>query len=206
MGRTGVSLWVIVPLAVALVTGGWLLAQERPDAAHDSALADAREVADELTTELKRLLSDELAKGGFTGAVRICGEKAQTLAGQFNAARGASARRVSLRYRNRNDQPDDYERAMLERWQTLLDSKQFPKESAQVVSDAQGRKHLRYLRPIVVQAMCLTCHGNPAQIPAEVTEVIRQRYPSDLATGYAVGDLRGAVSVRVPLDGGESAH
>lgn len=32
-----------------------------------------------------------------------------------------------------------------------------------------------------------------------VTAALRERYPADRATGYRVGDLRGAFSVRVPL-------
>ena len=183
----------------SLLVGVLLLAQ-KPDSPYESALEDAREVADELTVELRRLLGDELAKGGFAGAVRVCGEKAQTLAGQFNEARGASARRVSLRYRNQNSRPDPYEARLLERWQALHHLKQLPEESAEVVSDVEGRRHLRYLRPILVQAMCLNCHGAPEAISAEVKQLLRQRYPADLATGYAAGDLRGAVSVRVPLN------
>jgi hypothetical protein len=56
------------------------------------------------------------------------------------------------------------------------------------------------MQPIRVQAMCLSCHGDPAGIPAEVKEILASRYPKDLATGYKAGDLRGAVSVRIPLD------
>lgn len=200
MARHAISLLMLVLLCGLLFADSWLTAQEPTDS-YETALKDARAIADELTGELKRLLSNELAKGGFAGAVRVCGEKAQTLAGQFNAAKGASARRVSQRYRNPNDRPDPYEEAILVRWQTLHHLKQLPEESVEVTTDAKGRRHLRYLRPIVVQGMCLTCHGTPEKIPDEVREVIRQRYPTDLATGYAAGDLRGAVSVRVPLNG-----
>jgi hypothetical protein len=47
--------------------------------------------------------------------------------------------------------------------------------------------------------MCLTCHGEKARIPPAVEAVIAQEYPGDRATGFAEGDVRGAVSVRVPL-------
>jgi hypothetical protein len=58
---------------------------------------------------------------------------------------------------------------------------------------------LRYLRPIALQEFCTTCHGDPSQIPEEVKAIIAERYPADQAVGYATGDLRGAVSVRVAL-------
>ena len=48
---------------------------------------------------------------------------------------------------------------------------------------------------------CLACHGAPEQIPAEVAAILAERYPDDQATGYAVGDLRGALwaEVRLPV-------
>lgn len=172
------------------------VAQDAPE----KAVAEARGVAKELTAELRRLLSEELAKGGFAGAVRVCAEQAQTATGAFNSATGASARRVSLRYRNGLNQPDPFEERLLREWQSLPAGKEIPAESSTVQTDAQGRRHLRYLQPIRAQAMCLSCHGDPAGIPAEVKQILASRYPQDLATGYKAGDLRGAVSVRIPLD------
>jgi hypothetical protein len=165
------------------------------------AVAQARLVTRELSQGLQKMLGEELAKGGFVGAVKVCSEKAQSITGDFNAALGASARRVSPKYRNPNDQPDAYESAMLARWQVAHARKALPEESVEVVRDPQGQRHLRYMKPILVQAMCLSCHGAPEAIPAEVKTVLDNRYPRDLATGYQAGDLRGAVSVRIPLNG-----
>jgi hypothetical protein len=58
---------------------------------------------------------------------------------------------------------------------------------------------LRYLKPVVANAMCLTCHGEKAKIPPAVQAVLAREYPDDHATGFSVGDVRGAVSVRIPL-------
>ena len=43
---------------------------------------------------------------------------------------------------------------------------------------------------------CLACHGS--EVSPEVREAIAARYPGDRATGFAVGDLRGALWVEVP--------
>lgn len=41
-------------------------------------------------------------------------------------------------------------------------------------------------------AACLKCHGNKtSDISVETLQSIEINYPQDLATGYAVGDLRG---------------
>ncbi len=62
-----------------------------------------------------------------------------------------------------------------------------------------GGQYYRFMKPIVVQPQCLLCHGPGAQIPPAVQDGLRQRYPFDAAIGYAVGDLRGAVSIKQPL-------
>ena len=63
-----------------------------------------------------------------------------------------------------------------------------------------GARNLRYLRPIVVKAPCLKCHGPSESIDPEVRAILEESYPEDLAVGYAEGDFRGAVSVVVNLD------
>ena len=65
----------------------------------------------------------------------------------------------------------------------------------EIVETADGA--LRLLRPIVVAAPCLTCHGAPANIDPEVRRLLAERYPNDQATGYRTGDFRGAVWVRI---------
>ena len=46
--------------------------------------------------------------------------------------------------------------------------------------------------PIVIQPLCLNCHGIPErEINPETAAVIAQLYPVDKATGYKLNDLRG---------------
>jgi hypothetical protein len=74
-----------------------------------------------------------------------------------------------------------------------------PAEIIEVMRAADGTYELQYVRPILMQARCLPCHGDPASLDPAVHALLARRYPEDRATGYRVGDLRGAVSVRVPL-------
>ena len=62
-----------------------------------------------------------------------------------------------------------------------------------------GQENLRYMKPLVVQPVCIACHGPKENIPAEVKAILEQRYPSDRATGFLVGDVRGAISVKITL-------
>jgi hypothetical protein len=68
-----------------------------------------------------------------------------------------------------------------------------------VIRAPDGSHELQYVRPLVVDGRCLACHGDPAGFDPEVRAVLARRYPDDRATGYAPGDLRGAISVRVPI-------
>ena len=55
------------------------------------------------------------------------------------------------------------------------------------------------MKPILTSAMCLKCHGQLDEINYPVIELLREKYPNDRALGYQVGDVRGAVSVKIAL-------
>nr|BAL58270.1 cytochrome c family protein [uncultured Acidobacteriota bacterium] len=164
----------------------------------ESALRQARQLADELLERVRRLLMMELEKGGYEGAVRVCSEIAQEIPREIEARTGASIRRVSLRYRNPKDIPDEYERRKLEEFEQQHRARALVDESVEVVRE-DGRTYLRYMRPILVGPMCITCHGPKEAIPSSVRAILAERYPDDRATGYRSGDVRGAVSVKIPL-------
>jgi hypothetical protein len=67
----------------------------------------------------------------------------------------------------------------------------------------EGDRNLRYMMPIVLGSpVCLGSHGGPQDIAPEVRDELRCLYPDDKATGYRIGDLRGAVSVKIPQGSG----
>jgi len=164
----------------------------------DAALRQARRLADELLERVRGLLMAELEKGGYEGAVRVCSEIAQEVPREIAAQTGASIRRVSLRYRNPKNIPDEYERRKLEEFEQQHRARALADESFDVVRE-DGRQYLRYMRPILVGPMCVTCHGPREAIPSSVRAVLAEKYPEDRATGYRSGDLRGAVSVKIPI-------
>lgn len=94
--------------------------------------------------------------------------------------------------------PDEYERQKLELFDRLNREGKLESEYYEVVTE-QGGRYLRYLRPLLTGPMCLTCHGEKQQIPADVKAILAEKYPDDRATGYHTGDVRGAVSVKIAL-------
>lgn len=161
------------------------------------ALARARGVADALGQDLIGMLMGALDRGGATEAIAFCADSAQARSAR-HAAEGVTLRRVSERVRNPENRPDERERRLL----AIMAANHAAgagTEVTELFTDDGGMRHLQYLRPIVVQERCVTCHGDPSGFPREVRALLAERYPADSATGYAAGDFRGAISVRVPV-------
>ncbi|MDP7531013.1 MAG: DUF3365 domain-containing protein, partial [Candidatus Scalindua sp.] len=114
---------------------------------------------------------------------------------KFYNATGYQLRQVSSKYRNPKNKPDKFEEnalAEFEKNENLFEYKGIDKIS--------GQKVLRYLIPLYIEEACLKCHSAKETIP----EFIKGNYPEDRATDYVFGDLRGAISVAVPIDRAEA--
>lgn len=170
-----------------------------PPAIDSVRLAEARTAATALGGELLTLLTQELARGGPAAAVAVCADSAQVRTSRHQQA-GITVRRVGTRVRNPANAPDSLESAILAAFQADLSAGRLPADTVVLEALAGGHTRLRYLRPVRVQEACLTCHGPATGIPDSVRAILAQRYPNDEATGYAVGALRGAVSVQVDQD------
>ncbi len=172
--------------------------QPAQDPQIEQALMEARQISSELADKVRGLLLKEIEKGRLAGAVRVCSEMAQGITREFNTRSGHTVRRVSLRYRNPWNLPDEYERRKLEELDLLNKKKEMKNEYVEVI-DEGGQKYLRYMRPLVALPLCINCHGPKENISAEVKTILSEKYPEDRASGFLVGDLRGAVSVKILL-------
>jgi hypothetical protein len=160
-------------------------------------LTQSRALAQQLSTDLKGELGSALASSGAAGAIEVCRTRAPQIAAQLSRQSGATVSRTALRVRNPANAPDDMQRAVLEQFADDLASGRVetPLEAA-VEINRGGKIERRYMRAIVTDALCLTCHG-PALAP-DVAAAIAREYPNDQATGFEPGRLRGAVSVIWP--------
>ena len=113
---------------------------------------------------------------------------------------GWAVRRVSLRERNPKAVPDDWERAALEDFDRRAAAGEKPAtlERAEVVQQ-QGRAVMRYMRALPVIELCTGCHGTADRISPAVKERLAELYPQDKATGYSLGQIRGAMTISKPL-------
>lgn len=167
----------------------------------ENQLVAMRTTANDFMKELKGVLIQQMQTGGIMQAVSVCSDTAQLLTNKFGVERGVFIKRVSLKNRNKNNFPDDVEKRALNKFELLKQNNELDSETefAEITTDG-NYKYLRYLKPIILQAECLNCHGNQENMMPDVKDLIAQNYPADRATGYKVGDLRGAVSIKISIE------
>lgn len=157
----------------------------------------ARAASDALLKRLVGRLTEEYQQGGAERGVQVCTQVAQSLTREIATEQGVPIRRVSLKNRNPRNAPNAWERQVLQRWERDLRAGKPIGEVSQWRTE-RGQRVYRYMRPIIIaMPLCLECHGEPKTIKPEVRRLIRQNYPNDKATGYKLGDLRGAFSVTI---------
>ena len=163
-------------------------------------LETSRAAAKELLVTVRTMLARQLAAGGPVGAIHICADSAQLVGERIQKQRSLSIRRVSQKWRNPRDIPDSFETARLLKLSALRTTGALTDtlEIFEVVMEDSVRV-FRYMKPILVGELCLSCHGEHATMKELVNDAIRVRYPNDKAFGYKAGDLRGAVSVRIRM-------
>jgi len=155
------------------------------------------ESATALAGGLIQRLTGALQEGGAKHAVSFCSQEALSLTATIEQglADGIQLKRTSLKYRNPANAPDELETAAIEYFEDALANRhELPPHYVQRASP----NDFRYYRPLMVNDMCLQCHGTLETIAPEVLQAITTLYPSDLATGYTVGELRGLIRVTVP--------
>jgi len=184
-------------LVAALLTPATVLAA---DPATDPAwVQDARSVATAIPPKLLAVMTQEMDKGGPEAAIPVCSEKAPQMAKAASERTGWGIRRVTLRERNPKAVPDAWERAALEDFDRRAAAGEKPatlERAEQVTVDGQPVQ--RYIRALPVGAICLSCHGDAASFSPSVQAKLQAHYPNDKATGYSLGQLRGAITLKRP--------
>jgi hypothetical protein len=191
-------------LGVLLFTvSGMAVAQSTPPSTIDASLVQStRGIAGELLGQLGQKLKAAMSTDGPVAAVSVCKESAPAIARQLSIANDAKVTRVGTRVRNQNmGIPNAWQKEALTQFEARLaqGEKAADIEYWQVADNGHGKSELRYAKAIAVQPQCLSCHGSAQDIAAPLAEKLRIEYPNDQATGYSVGQLRGAVVVTRPL-------
>ncbi len=150
-------------------------------------LLKSRQLTADYATQLKAALQESMQAGGPVEAITVCSEIAPQLGSKISRASGAKVGRTSLRFRNPVNAPSDWESQALDHLEVTGNPEYF---------ELLPNGGARYLKAIPTGPVCIACHGET--LAPAIAERLNEAYPHDRATGFAVGDLRGAFSVTWP--------
>ncbi len=163
-------------------------------------VATSRNAVKELQATLVGELQAAMKAGGPTNAIEVCNTKASAIATGLSKKNNLQIGRTSLKIRNAKNAPDAWEAKVMKEFEARKAKGEDPAalEHSEVVTE-NGKKTFRYMKalPVAQGAPCVLCHGE--KIEPAVMAKLKKLYPQDKATGFKVGDLRGAVTIRQPL-------
>jgi hypothetical protein len=155
----------------------------------------SKEAIKTFATTLKTSLLAAMKAGGSIEAINVCNAQAPLIAAELSKQYGMEIGRTSLKVRNSDNAPDSWEAEVLNDFEQRK-SKGEPIQSLVVTATehSEDGDYFRTIKAIPTDKTCLICHGN--QISAQTQKSIDTLYPNDQATGFKLGDIRGAFSVK----------
>ncbi|MEK7431742.1 MAG: DUF3365 domain-containing protein [Cyanobacteriota bacterium] len=158
----------------------------------------SRNSSKELLMSLKQQLTFALKSNDTKKAVVVCSSISQDIAKNISEKHNLVIKRVSLKNRNPNGKPDEFEIENLKQFDELKVKNKL-KENHEIFSlvKENNKEYFRYMKPIITAKSCLQCHGNNTEVKEDVKKILLEKYPNDIAFGYKEGDVRGAVSVKI---------
>jgi len=160
----------------------------------DTQVGAAKAAIQALATALQSELKSAIQDGGPVSAIEVCNTRAMPITQRVSDEQGLNVSRVSLKNRNPANAPNAWETAVLEDFER---QKAAGKDVGSLVwSDTvavDGGQEFRFMKAIPTGDVCLLCHGE--QLAPGVGQALVERYPADKATGFAMGDIRGAFVV-----------
>lgn len=157
-------------------------------------IEQARSLVKAFGSDLKSTLVTSMKAEGPIKALTVCNEEAGPIAKKHSALAEWDISRTSTKVRNINNTPDDWESAVLLQFEKRKAASENVKTMEYMEAIKKGEKTTyRYMKPITTAGACLTCHGK--KLDATVANKIHSLYPQDQATGFEIGDIRGAFSL-----------
>lgn len=180
-----------------------LLLAALPAIAHDVAAltAETKKTVLPVVPKVVNAMQDAVAEKGVAGAIPVCKEQAPELIREKRKETGWDIRRVSLKTRNaERGTPDLWEVRQLADFniRAANGEKIDTLEKSEIVT-VDGKQVFRYMKALPVGDVCLKCHGPVESLDAGLQARLAESYPQDQATGYAKGQIRGALTVKRPL-------
>jgi hypothetical protein len=179
-----------VLMATLMLSLSSLQAEERTESTFTQ---QANELIQLFSSSLKKTLVETLQTDGPVAAIAVCKEQAPQIAKSLSQQYGLNIGRTSLRTRNPNNLPDIWEKSVLDSFETRHQAGQKLTELSFI---EKPNTQWRMMKAIPTGQVCLICHGE--QLAPSVSDQLNRLYPHDQATGFKLGDIRGAFTVSEP--------
>ena len=144
-----------------------------------------------IIAEKQKIINTDTKTGNveFKGVIpAIIGREVSEL---FSASTPFKMKQTSIKYRNPNNKPDDWEAKQLQRFESNPDLK----EIKEVVKLEDGSKLFRCIVPLKIDEGCLKCHGDPVtSLTGDGKDIAGKPMEN-----YKLGDIRGGISVTAPM-------
>ncbi|MDP3740045.1 MAG: DUF3365 domain-containing protein [Hyphomonadaceae bacterium] len=170
-----------------------------PEAPSPADMLLARQAGFSFDVRLKMEILDRLERDEDPVAVYLAyRDHVPSYAKEIGERLGFEFSRVSTRPRNPSNAADDWEAEQMELFgfwrETGLDPAIM--EASAIVEEGD-RRVFRWMRPLVMDEPCMTCHGDT--VDQRILKLLAQEYPLDEATGYYETEIGGAYSVTKAL-------
>jgi hypothetical protein len=182
-------------LAPLLLWSGGAIPKDDPR----KLLEEARKVSNELIGQVRGELTKAIEISGPLRAIIVCKYSVPEISSSLSRKTGWKVSRVSLKPRNPAlGAPDTWEQRVLGDFERRAEigEKGDELEFGEIVTEPLGR-YFRYMKALPVVPLCMNCHGD--KMSDAIRAQLAAEYPHDKATGYQVGQIRGAVTIKRPL-------
>lgn len=159
---------------------------------NESVVEEGGEITVTAFQTLSTNLQSALNEGGVKYAIEFCNLEAMSLTDSLASHNGKKLRRASHQPRNPLNLADSLEMLSIQKYLDNLEA------GGELPTFTYAMEYtISYHAPIrISNQLCLNCHGKPGvDIKASDLEIIQELYPTDEATDFGMGELRGIWSI-----------
>jgi hypothetical protein len=161
----------------------------------EQMIEESKQSIKQFSQQLKNKLQQGMKAGGPVEAIHVCHATAEQISKKVSEQFGWKIARTSLKVRNIKNTADAWEKKVLQDFEGRMKKGEAVEqlEFSAIIDASSSQPVFRYMKAIPTQGICLSCHGE--QLSTDVAEKIHQQYPEDQATGFKLGDIRGAFTI-----------
>jgi hypothetical protein len=168
------------------------------------ALEACRRACDSFTQKMSANLHDVILENGIVGAIAVCAERVKTASEEFSKTPGLTIERITLLSLKEQKRLESFEGITLQAmYDSLKTGKEISREVSHWAGDSDNAGSMVYVTPIMVEPLCLTCHGPAEMVQPDVREIMQTKYHA-LPSGDAIGNIKGALVVTLELPAGNA--